>query len=170
MSFEISIRKAKSTDSKFLLKIHNEAVKRKFINSIKVNKKNFNIWNQWFNNKLKSKKFIIFIGKTRFQNEFGYVSFDEIVKSVFEVRIGNLPKFYGKGLGSLMLSKSLRKFLKLHKPKKIISIVKKNNIRSSKCFLKNGFKKKKINFKKHYILKKINLKKDEYFEFKQYTK
>ena len=50
------------------------------------------------------------------------------------------------------------------------SIVKKNNIRSSKCFLKNGFKKKKINFKKHYILKKINLKKDEYFEFKKYTK
>ena len=165
MSMKITIRKAKLTDSEFLLEIHNEAVKRKFINSIKINKKNLNIWNKWFKKKLKSKRFIIFIGKTRFQKEFGYVSFDEIIKSVFEVRIGNLPRFYGKGLGTLMLSKSLQKFFRLFKPKKIISIVKKNNIRSSKCFIKNGFKKKKINSKKHFILKKIDLKKDEYFEF-----
>ena len=67
-----------------------------------------------------------------------------------------------------MLSKSLQKFLKLHKPKKIISIVKKNNIRSSKCFLKNGFKKKKINFKKSFISKKMDVKKDEYFELNKY--
>ncbi len=168
MSLEVSIRKAKLTDSNFLLKIHNEGVKRKFINSIKVDKKNFSIWNKWFKTKLKSKKFILFIGKTTFQKKFGYVSFDEITKNVFEVRIGNLPKFYGKGFGSLMLSKSLQKFLKLHKPKKIISIVKKNNIRSSKCFLKNGFMKKKINFKKSFISKKMDVKKDEYFELNKY--
>lgn len=164
MALEINIRKARLTDSEFLLKIHNESVKRKFIDSTKVDRKNFNIWNQWFKKKLKSKGFILFIGKNKFQNEFGYVSFDEILKSVFEVRIGNLPKFYGKGLGSLLLSKSLKKFLKIRKPKKIISIVKKNNIRSSKCFLKNGFKKKKINLRKNFILKKTNLKKNEYFE------
>ena len=39
MSLEVSIRKAKLSDSKFLLKIHNESVKGKFINSIKVEKK-----------------------------------------------------------------------------------------------------------------------------------
>ena len=165
MSKKITIRKAKLTDSEFLLKILIEAVNRKFINSLKVDKKNINVWNQWLKQKLKSEKFIIFIGKNKFQKEFGYVSFDEIIKNVFEVRIGNLPRFYGKGFGSLMLSKSIIKFLKLFKPKKIISIVKKNNIRSSKCFIKNGFKRKKINFTKHLNLKKINLKKDDYFEF-----
>ena len=164
MSLEVSIRKAKLSDSKFLLKIHNESVKRKFINSIKVEKKNFNIWDKWFKNKLKSKNFILYIGKTGSQKEFGYVSFDEIIKRVFEVRIGNLPKFYGKGLGSLLLFKSLKKFLKLHQPKKVISLVKKNNIRSSKCFLKNFFKKKKINIKKNIFSKKIDLKKDVYYE------
>ena len=164
MSLEIKIRKARLSDSKFLLKIHNESVKRKFIDSTKVDKKNFNVWDQWFKNKIKSKKFTIFIGKNKFLKEFGYVSFDEIVKNIFEVRIGNLPKFYGKGLGYLMLQKSLKKFLKIRKPKKLISIVKKNNIRSSKCFLKNGFKKKKFDPKKNFILKKINFKKNEYFE------
>ena len=83
MSKKITIRKAKLTDSEFLLKIHNEAVKRKFINSLKVDKKNINVWNQWLKQKLKSEKFIIFIGKNKFQKEFGYVSFDEIIKNVF---------------------------------------------------------------------------------------
>ncbi len=164
MSLEIKIRKARLSDSKFLLKIHNESVKRKFIDSTKVDKKNFNVWDQWFKNKIKSKKFTIFIGKNKFHKEFGYVSFDEIVKHIFEVRIGNLPKFYGRGLGSKMLSQSLKKFLRSHKPKKIISIVKKNNIRSSKCFLKSGFMKKKIDLRKNLIFKKKNLQKSEYFE------
>ena len=118
--------------------------------SLKVDKKNINVWNQWLKQKLKSEKFIIFIGK----NKFFYVSFDEIIKNVFEVRIGNLPRFYGKGFGSLMLSKSIIKFLKLFKPKKIISIVKKNNIRSSKCFIKNGFKRKKNQFYKTFKFEK----------------
>ncbi len=64
------------------------------------------------------------------------MSFDEILKSIFEVRIGNLPNFYGKGLGSLLLSKSLKKFLKIRKPKKIISIVKKMNISNYKVLTK----------------------------------
>ena len=103
---------------------------------------NIYIWDRWFKNKLKSENFITFIGNKN-QKKFGYVSFDEIKKNIFEVRIGNLPNFYNKGLGSLMLSISLKKFFKKYKPKKIISVVKKFNKRSSKCFLKNGFKKKK---------------------------
>ena len=90
MALKINIRKAKLTDSEFLLKIHNESVKRKFIDSTKVDKKNFNIWDKWFKKKLKSKGFTIFIGKNKYQNDFGYVRFDEIVKSIFEVRIVNL--------------------------------------------------------------------------------
>ena len=143
MALEINIRKARLTDSEFLLKIHNESVKRKFIDSTSIDKKNFNIWNQWFKKKLKSKEFIIFIGKNKYQHEFGYVSFDEILKSIFEVRIGNLPNFYGKGLGSLLLSKSLKKFLKIRKPKKIISIVKKIIFAHPNVSLKMVLRKKK---------------------------
>ena len=98
------------------------------------------------------------------------MSFDEIKKNIFEVRIGNLPNFYNKGLGSLMLSISLKKFFKKYKPKKIISVVKKFNKRSSKCFLKNGFKKKKINYQKYPFLSKFDLKNDEYFELNKLTK
>ena len=36
-----------------------------------------------------------------------------------------------------MLEKSIKKFKKNYKPKKIISAVKKFNVRSAKCFLKN---------------------------------
>lgn len=39
MQFKISIRKANFKDTRFLLKIHNESVKRKFINSTKINNK-----------------------------------------------------------------------------------------------------------------------------------
>ena len=169
MQFKISIRKANFKDTRFLLKIHNESVKRKFINSTKINNKNIYIWDRWFKNKLKSKNFITFIGNKN-QKKFGYVSFDEIKKNIFEVRIGNLPNFYNKGLGSLMLSISLKKFFKKYKPKKIISVVKKFNKRSSKCFLKNGFKKKKINYQNYFFLSKFDLKNDEYFELNKLTK
>ena len=53
MQFKISIRKANFKDTRFLLKIHNESVKRKFINSTKINNKNIYIWDRWFKNKLK---------------------------------------------------------------------------------------------------------------------
>ncbi len=168
MFSKIKIRKAKFSDSKFLLKIHNESIKRKYINSTFINNKNIIIWNKWLKDKLNSNNFIIYIGKTKNEKRFGYLSFEEIKKNIFEVRIGNLPTFYGKGLGSSMLSISIKKFLKRHKPKKVISIVKKINIRSSRCFLKNGFEKKKINSKKHFILKKFNLKKDDYYELTKY--
>ncbi len=39
MALEINIRKARLTDSEFLLKIHNESVKRKFIDSTSIDKK-----------------------------------------------------------------------------------------------------------------------------------
>jgi L-amino acid N-acyltransferase YncA len=152
MSTKILIRKANAQDSRFLLKIHNESVKKKFINSIIIKKKDINIWNKWFKKKNKLKNYVLYIGIHKKNKKLGFVSFSEIDKNIFEVRIGILSIFYGKGLGTLFLKKTLQKFIKKKKPKKIISFVKKFNIRSAKCFLKNGFKKKNIS------TKKINLK------------
>ena len=83
---------------------------------------------------------------------------------IYQVSIGNLPNFYGKGLGSLMLEMAIKKFIKNDKPKKITCTIKKFNIRSYKCFLNNGFVKTKFDQKKHFIINKINPKKEDYFE------
>ena len=159
----ISVSLAKIEDAKLLFKIHNASVKGGYFNS-----KNLIVYQdhiKWFKNKLKSDS-KIYIGKNSAKKKFGYVRFDEIKSNIFEVSLGNLPSFYGKGLGSLMLEKSIKKFKKKYKPKKIISAVKKFNERSAKCFLKNKFVKVKFDKKRHFTINKINLKKENYFELK----
>ena len=93
--------------------------------------------------------------------------FDETKKNIFEISIGILPSYYGKGLGTLMLKKSIKKFKIKYKPKKIICAVKKFNIRSLKCFLKNGFIKVKFNKRKHSTINNLNIKQEYYLELKK---
>ena len=84
-----------------------------------------------------------------------------INKKSWEISIANSPDFRSKGYGTLMLKNSIKKF-RLNKKVKLISVVKKNNLRSEKCFLKNSFKKK---IAKSYFLKnKISLYKYNYLE------
>ena len=59
---------------------------------------------------------------------------------------------------------SLKKFNQLKKPKKIISVVKKFNKRSQKCFLKNNFILTKFDKNKLTTINKLNKKKENYFE------
>jgi L-amino acid N-acyltransferase YncA len=166
----VSVSLAKIEDAKLLFKIHNASVKGGFFNS-----KNLIVYKDhivWIKKKLKSNS-KIYIGKIlkKIKKEagrgvsFGYVRFDEVKNNVFEVSLGNLPNFYGKGLGPLMLEKSIKKF-KNNNPKKIIAVVKKFNIRSAKCFLKNNFVKVKFDKKKHYTINKIDLNQEFYFELK----
>ena len=161
---KISVSLAKNKDAKLLLKIHNASVKGGYFNSKKliIYKKDHI---EWFKKKLKSNS-KIYIGKNSIKKKFGYVRFDEVKSNIFEVSLGNLPSFYGKGFGSLMLEKSIKKFKKKHKPKKIISVVKKFNVRSTKCFLKNKFVKVKFDKKRHFTKNEIDLKKEYYFELR----
>tara|TARA_B110000027_G_C16113411_1_gene298939 strand:+ start:1285 stop:1791 length:507 start_codon:yes stop_codon:yes gene_type:complete len=159
----ISVSLAKIEDAKLLLKIHNASISGGFFKS-----KNLIIYKdhiEWLKKKLKSNS-KIYIGKNSSKKKFGYVRFDEVKNNIFEVSLGNLANFYGKGLGSSMLEKSIKKFKKNYKPKKIISAVKKFNTRSVKCFLKNDFVKVKFDKKKHYTINKLNTKKEYYLEFK----
>ena len=159
----ILVSLAKIEDAKLLLKIHNASVKGGYFNS-----KNLIVYKdhiEWFKKKLKSNS-KIYIGKNSIKKKFGYVRFDEVKNNIFEVSLGNLPNFYGKNLGSLMLEKSIKKFKKNYKPKKIIATVKKFNVRSAKCFLKNNFIKVRFDKKKHCAINKIDPKKEYYFELK----
>jgi L-amino acid N-acyltransferase YncA len=159
----VSVSLAKFEDNKLLLKIHNASVKKGYFNS-----KNLIIFKdhiEWFKKKFKTNS-KIYIGKNSIKKKFGYVRFDEVKSNIFEVSLGNLPSFYGKGLGSLMLEKSIKKFKKKYKPKKIIAGVKKFNVRSAKCFLKNKFVKVKFDKKKHFTIQKRDTKKEYYFELK----
>jgi L-amino acid N-acyltransferase YncA len=147
----ISVNLAKIEDAKLLLKIHNASVKGGYFSS-----KNLIVYKdhiEWFKKKLKSNS-KIYIGKNLFKKKFGYVRFDEVKGNIFEISLGNLPGYYGKGLGSLMLEKSIKKFKKKYNPKKIISVVKKFNVRSTKCFLKNKFVKVKFDKKRHLTVNK----------------
>ena len=163
MSEIISVSLAKIIDSKLLLNIYNAGVKGGHFNS-----KNLIVYKDhigWLKKKLKSNS-KIYIGKNFNKKKFGYVRFDEVKSNIFEVSLGNMPSFQGKGLGSLMLEKSIKKFKKKYKPKKIISAVKKFNVRSAKCFLKNKFVKVKFDKKRHFIINKIDQKNKYYFELK----
>ncbi len=160
----ISVSLAKNLDAKLLLRIHNSAIKRGFFSSKKLIPYKDHIL--WFKKKLKSNS-KIYVGKVSNKKKFGYVRFDEVSRNIFEVSIANLPSFYGKGLGSLLLQKSINKFKTNYKSKNITSIVKKKNTRSLKCFLKNAFVKVKFNKNKHVSLNKFDQKKEFYLEYKQ---
>ena len=103
----ISVSLAKNEDAKLLFKIHNASVRGGYFNS-----KNLIVYKdhiEWFKKKLKSNS-KIYIGKNSIKKKFGYVRFDEVKSNIFEVSLGNLTSFYGKGLGSLMLEKSIKRF------------------------------------------------------------
>ena len=160
----ISVRLAKLNDAHLLLKIHNNSVKRGYFNSKKLIIFKNHI--KWLREKLNSNS-KIYIGREYNKSDFGYVRFDKINKQIYEVSIGNLPNYYGKGLGTTMLEKALKKFIKKNNPKIITSVVKKFNIRSAKCFLKNGFIETQFDRNKHLTVNQINLKRDRYFELKK---
>jgi Acetyltransferases, including N-acetylases of ribosomal proteins len=151
-------------DAKFLLYTHNIHTKNGY--NISTNVVKFKDHIKWYRKKLKSKNSKIYIGYKN-KAKFGYVRFDRIKNKLFKVSIGNHPKFYGKKLGTKMLNLAIKKFVKSYKPKRIISCVKKFNIRSQKCFLNNGFRNiKKFSKKELDIDNKINSKNLKIYEYK----
>tara|TARA_B100000575_G_scaffold281980_1_gene273133 strand:- start:933 stop:1481 length:549 start_codon:yes stop_codon:yes gene_type:complete len=162
----VYVRLAKLKEAKLLYNIYNASIKAGYSNTKKLILYDKHI--EWLKNKLISNS-KIYIGKNSKKKDFGYVRFDETKNNIFEVSIANLPNFYGKGLGSIMLKKSINKFRKAYKPKKIICVIKKFNTRSYKCFYKNGFLKIKYNNKKHFTINKINSQKEYYLEQKVFN-
>jgi RimJ/RimL family protein N-acetyltransferase len=100
----------------------------------------FKAHNKWFKKNFKNKKIKFYIGYLVKKNEkkkVGVVRFN--IKSKYVLVSINLnPTMRGKSLSYMLLAAGIKKFLKFQKMK-LIAEIKKNNIASINCFLKNGF-------------------------------
>jgi L-amino acid N-acyltransferase YncA len=98
------------------------------------------VHNKWFEKNLKNKKIKFYIGcivNKKLKKKVGVVRFD--VKDKYALVSINLnPVMRGKSLSYILLSGSIKKFFKLKKIK-LIAEIKKNNLASINCFLKNSF-------------------------------
>ena len=139
----IKIRKVKAEDCKDLFKWRNDKT------TIKMSHNSHEIpWNEhkkWFNATINDSNKLIFICEDSFNySKIGVVRFDINKDNAF-ISINLSPIMRGKGKSSLCLNASVNKFIKLFPD--VLSIhaeVKKENIVSSKLFIKCGFKLYKI--------------------------
>jgi len=96
--------------------------------------------NIWFKKNLNNKKIKFYIGsivKKNQKKKVGVVRFN--IKSKYALVSINLnPVMRSKGLSYTLLATALKKFLKFKKIR-LIAEIKKNNLVSIKCFLKNRF-------------------------------
>jgi L-amino acid N-acyltransferase YncA len=95
---------------------------------------------KWFEKSLSNRKIKFYIGyllKKKKTNKIGVVRFN-IKRKYALVSINLNPVMRGKNLSSVLLAAGIKKFLKFKK-KKLIAEIKKNNLASINCFLKNGF-------------------------------
>lgn len=96
--------------------------------------------NHWFNKVLHNSKIKLYIGVVfckKIKIKIGIVRFD-IKKRYALVSINLNPRMRGQKLSSLLLSAAIKKFLRFRKMK-LVSEIKKKNLASISCFLKNGF-------------------------------
>lgn len=161
MLIKIKVKKFNIKYSRNLLTIFNSG--RKSGNFFRKSLIKFEDHKQWLEKNLKEKKTNIYLAfKNNFLKPFGYVRFDKLSEKqkVYEVSIAILKENYGKGLGTKMLGLALKKF-KI--AKNVVGIVKKNNPRSWKVFLKNSFKIEKIKKNKKLLSKNPFNSKKEYY-------
>ena len=96
--------------------------------------------NKWFNKNLTDKRIKLYIGfviRKNKKKKIGVVRFN--IKSKYALVSINLnPIMRGKGLSYVLLAAAIKKFLKFKKIK-LIAEIKKNNLFSINCFLKNRF-------------------------------
>jgi RimJ/RimL family protein N-acetyltransferase len=96
--------------------------------------------NKWFDKNLKDRKIKSYIGFLAKKNEIkkvGVIRFD-IKNNHALVSINLNPVMRGKGLSCILLAAGIKKFLKFKKIK-LNAEIKKNNLASINCFLKNKF-------------------------------
>jgi len=96
--------------------------------------------NKWLKKNLKNRKIKFYMGYLVKRNEkkkVGVVRFN--IKSKYALVSINLNPFMrGKSLSYILLAAGIKKFLKFKKIK-LIAEIKKNNLASINCFLKNKF-------------------------------
>lgn len=162
---KIKIRKFNISYKLDLLKIFNSGRKTGFFGSKeKVKLKDHNIF---LKEKVLTKKTTVYLGFIDNNiKPFGFVRFDKLPKKDwFEMPVAIYPRFYNLGLGTKLINLAIKRFNKAGK-KTIIAVVKKNNHRSLKAFIKNKFKLLKTKKRKYYSINKFNIKKEYYLYLK----
>lgn len=97
--------------------------------------------NKWYEKQIVNKASNMYIAKKN-NSYLGVVRYEQIPsnKSIYEISINISPEERGKGIGKLVLQKSINCFLKDKSCCSLIKAkVKKENISSIKTFLKCGF-------------------------------
>ncbi len=96
--------------------------------------------NKWFKKNLKNNKVKFYIGylvKKNTKEKVGVIRFN--IKTKYALVSLNLNPFMrGKGLSYILLDIAISKFLRFKKIK-LVAEIKKNNLASINCFLKNRF-------------------------------
>ena len=135
----IKILKANSIHSKMIWEWRNDPL------TIRMSSKNKRVsWqqhNKWYEKKIIDKASNIYMAKKN-NSYLGVVRYEQIPsnKSIYEISINISPEQRGKGIGRLVLQKSINCFLKDESCCNLIKAkVKKENIPSIKTFLKCGF-------------------------------
>ena len=132
------IQKIAKKDSLDILLWRND--KKSFFFSKNKKKITLEAHSKWFEKNLKNQKIKFYKGyliKKNVRQKVGVVRFN-IKKKYALVSINLNPVMRGKSLSYILLAAAIKKFLKFKKVK-LIAEIKKNNLASIKCFLKNGF-------------------------------
>ena len=141
-NYKLKIRLAKKEDFFFILKLHNQNVrKKKFFSKDQVSVKKHKIW---YNKKIQEKMLFV----AMFKEKIGYIRYDKINNKYLSISIAIKNKFKRQGFGKYMMSKTLskKKILDFN----ILAKIKSQNLISKKFFLNSGF----VYYKKdNYILR-----------------
>jgi len=133
----IKLRKAGIDDCRDLFAWRNDPVTRQV--SFNSGELKYEDHEKWFKKYLQDPDRSMFIAEAEDNEKLGMVRFDRIKDDSWEISINLSPAHRGKGLGSLIISKSCELFAESHSNKKLVARTKASNIASIKAFEKAGF-------------------------------
>lgn len=135
---KISLREAKKEDAQLLYEWSQDKVVRQMaFSSADFSWENHE---RWFANKMESDNCRIYIAENETGKAVGQIRFDVIDGERAEVDVHTDPNWRGRGLGSEIIGQGTRKLVESVAIETVDAIVKAENIKSKKAFLKVGYK------------------------------
>lgn len=148
---EYKVDTAKEEDSQRIWEIRNHPSVRK--NSVNSEIISFDNHQKWFHERYFENENNFCYALKDEKNTIGYCRFDyDNEEKIYVVSIAIDPENQSKGLGSQLLSQSLKK-LRNKKNISVLAEIKKSNTASIELFEKNGFEKYKENENSYYYRK-----------------
>ncbi|WP_375542665.1 GNAT family N-acetyltransferase [Aestuariispira ectoiniformans] len=134
----ISLRKANKEDAQLLYEWSQDKVVREM--SLSSEQFSWEVHERWFANKMASDRCRIYIAEDGAGQPVGQIRFDLVHEDRAEVAVYTDPHQRGRGLGAGIIQQGTVKFVECVPVKAIDAIIKVENLRSRKAFLKAGYK------------------------------